>query len=162
MSTALAGRRVAASCRLALGERRFDFFLELVGALAERLLQLGRRGLERLHERGDPAVLAADPARAQRLQLRVGTHLGQLGAEQFPRAIWTDGWIDGAHDSSQYSSQCQETAASGTGYWLPDTVRPRLRPWPSRRARKCRRLARREFGEALAIELDAGRSSGRA
>ena len=82
--------------RLALGERGFDFLLELVGALAERFLLLGRRGLERLHEGGGPAVVAADPARAQRLQLRVRTHLGQLGAEQFPRAIWTDGWVDGA------------------------------------------------------------------
>ena len=41
------------------------------------------------------------PAGAQRLKVGVGTHLGQLGAEQFPRAIWTDGWIDGAHGSCQ-------------------------------------------------------------
>jgi hypothetical protein len=84
--------------RFALGQCGLDFFLELVGALAERFLLLGRRGLDRLHEGGGPAVVPTDPSRAQRLQLRVRTHLGQLGAEQFPRLVWTDSWIDsGAH-----------------------------------------------------------------
>src|SRR5688572_15288413 len=49
------------------GKRGLDFFLQLVGALAERLLLLGRGALERLHERRDPAVTTADPPRAQQL-----------------------------------------------------------------------------------------------
>ena len=47
----------------------------------------------------DPAACPAprDPPRAQRLQVSVRTHLGQLGAEQFPRSIWTDGGLDWCH-----------------------------------------------------------------
>ena len=58
-----------------------------VRAFAEGFLQLRRRGLERLHEGGAPTVVAADPARAQRLERRVGTHLGQLGAKEFSRLV---------------------------------------------------------------------------
>jgi hypothetical protein len=75
------GTAACGQLRVAFGNRAFHFLLEIVGALAERLLQFRRGGLERLHEGGAPAVVAADPPRPQRLQLRVGTHLGQLRAE---------------------------------------------------------------------------------
>ena len=42
---------------------------------------VGRGGGERFHERRHPAAFAADPSRAQRLQRRIRTDLGQLGAE---------------------------------------------------------------------------------
>ena len=86
--------------RIALGNGGLDVFLQFIGALAEQLLLVGGRGLERLHEGGRPTIVAAQPARAQRLQGRVGTSVGQLGAEEFPRLIWADGWIDGSHGVS--------------------------------------------------------------
>ena len=97
-----------------LGERGLDLFLQIVGGLAERLLLVGSGGLERLHEGGGPAVAAAEPAGAQRLQRGIRTHLGQFGAEQLPRLVWTDRWVDAHHAAAALAFSASLLNAAGS------------------------------------------------
>ena len=107
---------------------------------------------DQVHEGGDPAALAADPAVAERLQVGVGTHAGQLLAEK-----------ERGRGRRPMDGSIGDIGTAVTVDGPATTGRDRLDVgfglalWPFDERRKRGGLARGELGEALAIERDAGR-----